>query len=194
MSRHFSLGLLPLLLLASSVVDFARVHAAEACARCCQRSACCKVCVLESETKKVEITCWGCKSEDFCMPGRSIPNADHCQMIDCGASQSASTKTESKPKRFLWTDWTPRCATVMTKKKLMKRTVIKEIPTFKWVAKELCDVCNSECIGVETLAQDDLPAVPQELRHLPKTVEPQAISQLSSGASENSEAAIDSAK
>ena len=45
----------------------------------------------------------------------------------------------SQSKDFVWYDWEPGCAKhIHTKKKLMKRTISKTIPGFKWVVEDLC--------------------------------------------------------
>ena len=42
---------------------------------------CKKVCRLVCEEKKVEVVCWGCKCEDFCVPGPGCPTCEHCKCV-----------------------------------------------------------------------------------------------------------------
>lgn len=117
---------------------------AQSCQQCGCQTDCQKVCRLVCETRKVEITCWSCKVEEFCIPGPSKPGCKHQELVcdSCGEGHDP-TSPVAMPKRFVWTEWIPGCATVQTKKKLMKRTVIKTIPSYKWVVEELCDQCES---------------------------------------------------
>ena len=52
------------------------------CGGCC---ACEKVCRLVCEEKEVEVICWGCLCEDFCLPEPSEPCCKHCKTVcaDC---------------------------------------------------------------------------------------------------------------
>ena len=109
------------------------------CARCGHASDCQKVCRLVTETKKVEVICWGYKDEDFCVPCRSQECEQHCETAceDC----DKDSKVESQPKAFLWTRWLPTSAESYTRRKLMKRVTTKEVPSFKWVYEDICEKC-----------------------------------------------------
>jgi hypothetical protein len=110
------------------------------CAHCgCQ--GCEQVCRLVREDKKVSITCWGSKCEDFCSPGKSCRQDRHCEEVcdECDGEVGAA------PKKFFWFDWMPGCArNVYTKKKLMKKTVEKKIPSYKWIIEDLCPACQAK--------------------------------------------------
>jgi hypothetical protein len=116
------------------------------CAHCGCDQPCQKVCRLVCEEKKVEIVCWGCKCEDFCLPKPSEPGCKHCEMV-CGACDEPCdcTKPYAEPKRFVWFDWTPGCAKIHTKKKLMQKKETKTVPSYKWVVEDLCAGCESRC-------------------------------------------------
>ena len=130
------------LVIALSFVTFA--HAGKRHCAHCGRHACCeKVCRLVREDKKVEIVCWGCECEDFCVPGHSEPGCKHCKTV-C-ASCGGDGEPCAEPKRFVWTEWVPGCATIFTKKKLMKKTVTEKVPSFTWVVEDLCSHCEDEC-------------------------------------------------
>lgn len=108
------------------------------CRRCGCVEGCQKVCRLEQVDKKVTVTCWGIESADFCLPGPSKPGCKHCELV-CDEEDPKSPCT--KPQPFSWYDWIPGCATVHTKQKLMKKTVTKTIPSYKWVVEDLCPAC-----------------------------------------------------
>ena len=97
-----------------------------------------KVCHLVCETRKVQITCWGLQEEDFCVPGPSSRGDRHCETI-CESSLPCTER------QFVWFDWAPSCtATVFTRKKLQKRIVTREVPSYKWVTEDLCPRCAGE--------------------------------------------------
>jgi hypothetical protein len=109
------------------------------CARCGHAADCQKVCRLVTETKKVEVICWGYKDEDFCVPCPSDECEQHCETacVDC----EKDSKVESQPKAFDWTRWLPTSAESYTRRKLMKRVTTKEVPSFKWVYEDICEKC-----------------------------------------------------
>ena len=122
----------------------ANVWAQEACcASCGCHAGCQKVCRLVYEDKKVPVTCWGSKKEDFCIPGRSTPGCQHSETV-CDECETAGALQPDcvKAKNFVWRDWIPGCATIHTKTKLMKKTVTQKVPSFKWVVEDLCEPCR----------------------------------------------------
>ena len=149
------------------------VQAAEACCRDCgQVAACRKVCRLVCEEKTIEVTCWGCLQEDFCLPlpsrrgerhretvcpacstGAPCPRGDCCpaDLADtcgtaCGDDRAADVC--SRPKWLVWFDWCPRGARVHTKTKLLKKVVEKKIPTYRYVVEDVCPSCISHRAGM----------------------------------------------
>lgn len=131
----------------------------ECCAHCCQDGGCQKVCRLVREDKKVPVTCWGCKAEDFCVAGPSTPGAEHCEMV-CDESNDPKA-TCVQPKKFVWTEWTPGCnQKIYTKKKLMKRTITKTVPSFKWVVEDLCPQCEANCPVADIPPGTTIPPAP----------------------------------
>jgi hypothetical protein len=118
------------------------------CSHCGCQCACQKVCRLVKEDKKVEVVCWGVKCEDFCVAGPSCKGCQHCEeACDLCAEGSKPANISTHSKKFVWTEWIPGCATVHTKKKLMKRTVTKTIPSYKWVVEDLCSACDAKAQG-----------------------------------------------
>jgi hypothetical protein len=114
------------------------------CAHCGCQAECHKVCRLVCEDKKVPVTCWGCKCEDFCIPGHSKKCCEHCETV-CDEVAADCDAPCTHAKNFVWTEWIPGCAKVHTKKKLMKKTVTKKIPSYKWVVEDLCPRCEANC-------------------------------------------------
>jgi hypothetical protein len=120
------------------------------CALCGCSKPCQKTCRLVCEEQEIEITCWGCKREDFCVPGPSKPGCRHCEMV-CGKCEEEDDQNApySKAKRFVWTYWMPSRASVHSRKKLMKKTVTKTVPGYKWVVEDLCEYCATTCTSVD---------------------------------------------
>ncbi len=114
------------------------------CDHCKAKAYCTKVCHLVYEEKKVEVVCWGCEREEFCVPDPSTPKCEHCKEVKCNCSEGLRPNVASQPKAFTWTSWLPGAASVFTKKKLMKRTTIEKIPTHKWVVEDLCPECKQK--------------------------------------------------
>ena len=80
--------------------------------------------------------------EEFCAPGKSHRGCKNCELV----CQDCDPAVCSEPKEFEWYDWEPGCAKhIYTKKKLMKKTIPKTIPSFKWVVEESCPSCQTAC-------------------------------------------------
>ncbi len=129
------------------------------CAHCGEADGCQKVCRLVCENKKITAICWGCACENFCLPGPSTPSCRNCEMV---CDETSDPKAPCvQPKKLVWTDWIPgQCGKVFTKKKLMKRTVTKSVPSFKWVVEDLCPQCESNCEAVNIPPGTVIPPVP----------------------------------
>ena len=115
------------------------------CSHCgCSANRCKKICRLVQEDRKITTTCWGMQCEDFCVPGPSTPDCKHCETV-CSEGPD-DTQICVKPKRLVWTSWIPGCdQEIFTKRKLMKKTVTKAVPSFKWVVEDLCEKCTASC-------------------------------------------------
>lgn len=128
------------------------------CACCHNESSCERVCRLVAEEKKVQVNCWGMKCEDFCVPGPSHRGCQHCELV-CDEADPEVPCVHSK--RFVWSEWIPAgCPKMFTKKKLMKKTVTKKVPSYKWVVEDLCPKCVAALDAAERPAVADLPAPP----------------------------------
>jgi hypothetical protein len=112
------------------VCRYASLTAADECCDCCKcQASCCKVCRCVPTTKQVPKTVYCCECEDFCVPGPST-----CCVVcdDCGKHHNV---------------YTPNCAHVRTRKKLVKETKTEEVKTYKWVVETLCPNCAGKCTG-----------------------------------------------
>ena len=111
------------------------------------------------EEKKVEIACYGCKAEDFCVRCASTEGCEHCEDV-CGECDPRSG-VSACPKKFRWREWQHGGASVFTKKKLMRKTVTRKIPSCKWVIEDLCSDCQAKCAQVELPPGVEVPAPPK---------------------------------
>lgn len=145
-----------LMLLATPLVFAAVASAGDHCAHCgCQGGE--QVCRLVREDKKVNVTCWGCQCEDFCAPGKSCRDGRNCEVVCDACDGGVSTA----PKNFVWYNWLPGCADhIYTKKKLMKKTLVKTIPSYQWVVEDLCPNCQEKCQGAKVEPGAKIPAPP----------------------------------
>ena len=109
-----------------------------------------RVCRRVCEEKKVPVTLWGVAEEDFCVPGRSTLASENCEMV---GDPKENEKTPCyTPKKFVWSEWAPSgCPTLFTKKKLMKKTVTKTVPSYKWVVEDLCDRCKVQTKSTQSV-------------------------------------------
>jgi hypothetical protein len=144
-ANKFLVSIFALLLLGDGL---SRSNFAMSCDMCKSSAPCNKVCRLVREEKKIEVTCWGCECEEFCVPGPSKPGCTHCEKV-CEFCEKDS-ETVTRPKKFVWTNWIPGCADMHTRKKMMKRTIIKTVPSYKWVVEDLCESCHASLPSDET--------------------------------------------
>lgn len=150
-----------LLALLTTLTAATSALAGEHCGHCGCRACCEKVCRLVVEEKKVDIVCWGCKSEDFCLPGPSSRGCKNCEEVCDFCDEQDAKAPYAQPKKFVWYDWIPTpCADVHTKKKLMKKTVTKKVPSYKWVVEDLCPECEQKAVGAPIVAGVEVPAPP----------------------------------
>jgi hypothetical protein len=138
------------------------VMAGAGCCAHCGRSPiqCQKICRLKKEDRKITTTCWGMECEDFCVPGPSTPDCQQYEMV-C-AKGPEDKKICAQPKRLVWTSWIPGCdAEIFTKRKLMKKTVTKTVPSFKWVVEDACPQCIAAIEPVAVPKGVKIPPAPQ---------------------------------
>jgi hypothetical protein len=152
-----------LLLMLTVLVAIVYSTGSSADERCCAQCGCAqcqKICRLVCEDKKVTITCYGCKSEDFCVPCPSKPGCLQCEE-DCGNCEADGKDVCARPKKFLWLEWQPGLAKIYTRQKLMRKVVTKKIPSYKWVVEDLCAECQAKCAIAEVTPDADIPAAPK---------------------------------
>jgi hypothetical protein len=134
------------------------------CSHCGCGCACEKVCRLVCEEKEVDVICWGCLCEDFCLPEPSEPGCKHCKTVcaDCDAP-CVEGAPYVEPKQFVWRSWIPAtCAKLFTRKKLYKKVEKVTVPSYKWVVEDLCPHCESCCdvAAVDAADEATLPPPP----------------------------------
>ncbi|HEX3726515.1 MAG TPA: hypothetical protein VHV08_09750 [Pirellulales bacterium] len=101
-------------------------RAQDCCNQCGCSCDCCKVCRCVPITKKVPKITYSCECEDFCIPGPS----DRCVVHDeCGHRKHV---------------YTPTCAHMRTRKKLVKHETMEEVQSYKWVVENLCCKCAAK--------------------------------------------------
>ena len=122
--------------LASFAAQDAHAQRQKGGAGCCSDN----VCQLQKTTIKKKVICYGCKCEDFCVPGKSSTCRDglcgcSCKSKDrCGCKGKCSCGCDHAPYcKVCVKEWTPGCATLMTRKKLVKYEKTVEVPGWKWV-------------------------------------------------------------
>jgi hypothetical protein len=135
------------------------IFAGECCDRCGCKSNCRWVCKLVREEKKITYTCWGIAEDKFCV---GSPSKVHCRERELVCEECSTTsekehdckkkapeKIDSSksvstgPSIWAWKTWCPGdSAQVFTKRKLMKKTETKTVPSFKWVVEDLCAECR----------------------------------------------------
>lgn len=136
--------------------------AGASCAHCRCTTGCQKICRLVCEEKKVPVTCWGCKCEDFCLPGPGTPGCKHCENVCADCDPQDKSGVCVVPKRFVWLDWIPGCAGgIGTKKKLMKKVVTKTVPTYKWVVEDCCPACEAKVARATVTPGAEIPSPPE---------------------------------
>ena len=103
---------------------------------CCSDNVC-KLVKTEIEKK---VICYGCKCEDFCVPGKSSTCRDglfgcSCKSKDrCSCKGKCSCGCEHAPYcNVCVKQWEPGCATLKTRKKLVKYEKTVKVPGWKWV-------------------------------------------------------------
>jgi hypothetical protein len=133
------------------------------CAHCGHQQPCTKICRLVPDEKKVTITCWAVEKEDFALPGGpSERGCKHCEEV-CADCEKESCSHHTAAKTHTWYDWIPNCsAKVFTKNKLMKKTVTKKVPGYKWVVEDVCAHCETGCKSVEVAPGTPIPAPPAD--------------------------------
>lgn len=115
-------------------------EAGRTCSQCGCAASCRKVCRLKCEEKKISVTVWSSKSEEVCIPGPSAREGKQCEEEEFQSPDSDCP--ESLKQRMVWWQWLPKSApTLHEQHKLMKKTVTKTVPSYRWVVEDLCPEC-----------------------------------------------------
>lgn len=123
------------LALAASLAICFVVEAGQPCCHGCGcRDNCGKVCRLVCDIEEVTQVIYGCKCEDFCIPGPS----SRCKQCTADCCNGCPHKTYH---------WTPGAATLHTRKVLVKKEVKIQKPTYKWVVQDLCPRCQCNAVS-----------------------------------------------
>lgn len=131
------------------------------CRRCgCHVSGCQPICRLVCEERKITTTVWGMECEDLCIPGPSCPETRHSECLDPRKDDTAPVC--ALPRTIVWTLWKPASGPdIFTKRKLMKKSVTKTVPSFRWVVEDLCQGCTASLEPVKVPRAAEIPAPPQ---------------------------------
>ena len=100
MNVSFIRNLLPAIVVAAALAGRAEAENGF-CAHCGCQAECRKVCRLVCEEKKVEVFCWGCKCEEFCVPCHSKTGCQHCETVCDDCEKCEPGVPQSEPKRFV---------------------------------------------------------------------------------------------
>ncbi len=119
-------------------------QAGDCCGQCGCQCPVRKVCRLVCEMKTEKKTVYDCKCEDFCVPGPSECVGTKCPTCEDTCKCQCRLErwfAEHCPEKI----YKPTCAEVHTKKLLVKKTVEKKVPSYKWVVEYVCDGCANNC-------------------------------------------------
>lgn len=136
--------------------------AGEGCHRCGCSSHCRKVVQWVKVEKKLTYTCWGLEEEDFCIGAPSCFKCEQgetvCQDGCNEPNANSESKVKSGPSYWSWKIWQPAStAKVYTRQKLMKKTMTKTVPSFKWVVVDLCEACRKKPEDKPAMAKENAP-------------------------------------
>ena len=108
------------------------------------------------------MVCWGGVCEDMCYPPPSKRGCKHREEV-CAECDCDPKTPNVKPKGFVWFNWCPGgCSDqIYPKHKLMKKTIVKTIPSYKWVVEEVCPSCSPKCFSAPVPAGVEVPPPPK---------------------------------
>ncbi len=137
----------------------AETRAADSCCtRCGGHSGVQRVCRPILTTKRVEVTCWDGVREEFCLP----------QKDTCG-----------EPYGLVPGVLHPTRGQIHSRNKLMRKTVIEEVPVVRWVVEYVCVGCRSAATTATTPPLGTTPPVgntpPADQRREPTPAPPREL-------------------
>jgi len=136
------------------------------CARCgCDPGCCNAVCRLVKEERELKVTCWSSECKPVCLPCCSKRG---CRNAECACNGGKGGCCDGKngaqkadgccgigAKKFVWFDYCPGSAKMRCKKHLMKKTVTKKVPGYKWVVEDLCKGCEAKAKADAPVVEPD---------------------------------------
>jgi hypothetical protein len=137
----------------------------DCCGACCD---CCPVCVLECKEKEVEVVCWKCECEDFCLSGPCHLGCKHCENPCCGDGKGKNGAGCGRgcclgclcDFGFAWREECPGCPTHHHRKKLYKKIEKVKVPIYVWTVQSCCGKCEGKMQGAEIPVDADIPNPP----------------------------------
>ena len=152
--------------IAFAAVAMSSVRAeAGCCAFCGETAGCRPVCRLVWEEQTIETTCYGCKREDFCVPGCSSWEYE-CEGYACQDCATHPSGVHTEPRKISWKHWCPGKAKIYTRTKLMKKVDKRKVPGFKWVVEDLCPPCIANYEPPTVPEGAEVPPPPPNVRPL----------------------------
>jgi hypothetical protein len=145
------------------------------CDCCGKYGDCCTICVLECKEKEVEVICWKCECEDFCLPGPCHLGCKVCEHPCGGDGGKAGSELNSAghswlgrlcdhcvPRPLIYHEECPGCPTHHCKKKLLKKVTKVKVPTYSWKVQSCCEACDKAGAfpGAEVPEGAEIPAPP----------------------------------
>ncbi len=126
------------------------------CARCgCDPGCYNKVCRLVKVERELKATCWSSECEPVCLPCCSKRGCRHTECACNGDKDGKGGCCGPFDKKFVWFDYCPGSAKMRCKKRLMKKTVTKKVPGYKWVVENLCKGCEGKAKAEAPVIEPD---------------------------------------
>ncbi|HVX59935.1 MAG TPA: hypothetical protein VHC19_05030 [Pirellulales bacterium] len=139
--RALPVALLVVLVHAVSIAEASHNH----CQHCDSCQNCRKVCRLICGKKEVVKPVYSYDRDYFCIPERSEK---------CGEAWTCNF-LGMKCRRPVYK---PTCASVHSKRVLVKKEVVKEVPEYRWVVEDVCCRCGERIDGTQRPATAPKPA------------------------------------
>ena len=141
---------------------------AQKCDCCGKGGACCTVCVLECYEAEVEVVCWKCECEEFCLPGPCCQGCKNAVDPCCGkggckggaCQKGGGLFGKCCGKLFCWKDECPGCPKAHHRKVLYRKVEIVKVPAYRWVVQSCCGKCEAKIEGATVAPGDEIPAPP----------------------------------
>ena len=149
--------------LAVVLASFAAQEAQAQKQKGCGGGGCCgdAVCKLVKTEIEKKVTCYGCKCEDFCVPGKSkkIRDCGRCKdNCGCKGAGKGGCCNHAPYCKVCVNEWEPGCAVLKSRKKLVKYQKTIKVPGWKWVVVKGTKGGAGDCCGSKGCAAITKPA------------------------------------